>query len=537
MPMSPTSPQAEGSAWVKALRPMLDRRVLAMSFLGFSAGIPLLLIFSSLSLWLREAGVDRGAVTFFSWAALGYSFKFVWAPLIDRLPLPWLSRWLGRRRAWLLVAQVGMVGAILLMASIDPAQGQGNLSLMALGAVLLGFTAATQDIVIDAYRIEVAETSLQAMMSATYIAGYRVGMVVSGAGALYLAAALGSTAEHYVFSAWRWTYVAMAATIMVGIATTLSIPEPPSSRGQDRRYGAVAYLRLVSVFAGAAAAFVAAFFLTGDEFSALNHWAGDGPLTAFLAETLRFLLAILAAGLSGWLLVRLGLVETGMARETWISPVLDFFNRYGPGTALLLLALIGLYRISDVVLGVISNVFYQDLGFTKPQIATAVKTFGVIVSIAGGLVGGLMAARYGVMRILMLGAILSAATNLVFVWLAWAGNDATILYLAVAADNLAAGLASAAFVAFLSSLTSVAFTAVQYAIFSSLMTLVPKVLGGYSGTLVGAIGYPAFFVFTTLIGVPVLLLVWLAGRHLLPSNSSGPPSAPPDATRHARSGA
>jgi len=190
-----------------------------------------------------------------------------------------------------------------------------------------------------------------------------------------------------------------------------------------------------------------------------------------------------------------------------------------------------------VVLGVISNVFYQDLGFTKPQIATAVKTFGVIVSIAGGLVGGLMAARYGVMRILMLGAILSAATNLVFVWLAWAGNDATILYLAVAADNLAAGLASAAFVAFLSSLTSVAFTAVQYAIFSSLMTLVPKVLGGYSGTLVGAIGYPAFFVFTTLIGVPVLLLVWLAGRHLLPSNSSGPPSAPPDATRHARSGA
>ena len=203
-----------------------------------------------------------------------------------------------------------------------------------------------------------------------------------------------------------------------------------------------------------------------------------------------------------------------MARELWVAPVLDFFARYGVRTALLLLALIGLYRISDVVLGVIANVFYQDLGFTKTQIATAVKTFGVVVSIAGGLLGGLMAARYGVMRILMLGAVLSAATNLVFVWLAWAGNDAAILYLAVGADNLAAGLASAAFVAFLSSLTSVAFTAVQYAIFSSLMTLLPKVLGGYSGTMVEAIGYPRFFVLTTLMGLPVLLLVWLAGRHL-----------------------
>jgi PAT family beta-lactamase induction signal transducer AmpG len=203
-----------------------------------------------------------------------------------------------------------------------------------------------------------------------------------------------------------------------------------------------------------------------------------------------------------------------MARETWIEPALDFFRRYGLKTALLLLALIGLYRISDIVLGVISNVFYQDIGFSKPQIATAVKTFGVLVSIAGGLLGGLMATRYGVMRILMLGAILSAATNLIFVILALAGPNLSLLYFAVAADNLAAGLASAAFVAFLSSLTSVSFTAVQYAIFSSLMTLLPKVLGGYSGSIVDGIGYPGFFIFTTLIGVPVILLVWLAGRSL-----------------------
>lgn len=502
------------ASWGAALRAFLDSRVIAMFFLGFSAGIPLLLIFSSLSLWLREAGVDRGAVTFFSWAALGYSFKFVWAPLVDHVPWPFLTRWLGRRRAWLLVAQLAILTAILLMAAIDPAQGGASLTYMALAAVLLGFSAATQDIVIDAYRIEAAETSLQALMSATYIAGYRVGMVVSGAGALFLAAALGTTAEHYVYEAWRWTYVAMAGTLGVGILTTLLIREPAGRRAASRRHGGWDYFRLLLVFAGGVGAFVGAFFLSGDAFAAGRALAGEGPLLGFVFEALHFLLAILAAGLTGWLLVRLKLVDPDMARELWVAPVLDFFARYGVRTALLLLALIGLYRISDVVLGVIANVFYQDLGFTKTQIATAVKTFGVVVSIAGGLLGGLMAARYGVMRILMLGAVLSAATNLVFVWLAWAGNDAAILYLAVGADNLAAGLASAAFVAFLSSLTSVAFTAVQYAIFSSLMTLLPKVLGGYSGTMVEAIGYPRFFVLTTLMGLPVLLLVWLAGRHL-----------------------
>ncbi len=509
-----TDPIITNGSWRASLRPFFDRSVIAMCFLGFSAGIPLLLIFSSLSLWLREAGVDRGAVTFFSWAALGYSFKFVWAPLIDRLPLPLLTRWLGRRRAWLLVSQLAIASAILLMAATDPALGGSSLTHMALAAVLLGFSAATQDIVIDAYRIEAAETSLQAMMSATYIAGYRIGMVVSGAGALYLAAALGSTSEHYVFAAWHWTYIAMAGTALVGITTTLLIPEPVSGRVDTRRYGARDYFRLVIVFASAALAFVATFFLSSEGVGVLQAAVGEGPLMGFLLESLHFLLAILAAGSIGWLLVSLGVVDRAMARETWVAPVLDFFERYGTRTALLLLALIGLYRISDIVLGVISNVFYQDMGFTKTQIATAVKTFGVVVSIAGGLLGGLMANRYGVMRILMLGAILSAGTNLIYVWLAWVGNDAAVLYLAVTADNLAAGLASAAFVAFLSSLTSVAFTAVQYAIFSSLMTLLPKVLGGYSGTMVEAIGYPAFFVFTTLIGVPVLLLVWLAGRHL-----------------------
>lgn len=504
---------AKPLSWAEALQAFLHPRVITMLFLGFSAGIPILLIFSSLSLWLGEAGVERKAVTFFSWAALGYSFKFVWAPLIDKLPLPFLTAWLGKRRAWLLVAQALIIVAIVLMGSIDPALGQDHLVLMAWAAVLLGFSSATQDIVIDAYRIEAAETRLQAMMSSTYIAGYRLGMIVAGAGALFLASWLGSEKEHYVYAAWQWTYWAMAATMLVGVVTTLVIPEPEQQQADRYHYAALDYLRLVLVFAAAVSVFVLVFAYTKGTF---GEWQAvvDDAFAGFGLEALHLLLALLLAVLMGWLLVALGAVNRAMARDTWFAPMVDFFRRYGVRTAFLLLALIGLYRITDIVPGVISNVFYQDLGFSKPEIATAVKTFGVVVSIAGGFMGGLFATRYGVMRTLMLGAILTAFTNLVFVWLAYVGHDVTVMYTAVTADNLAAGFASAAFVAFLSSLTSVSFTAVQYAIFGSLMTLLPKTIGGYSGTIVDNIGYPGFFIFTTLIGIPVLWLVWAVGKHL-----------------------
>jgi PAT family beta-lactamase induction signal transducer AmpG len=298
------------------------------------------------------------------------------------------------------------------------------------------------------------------------------------------------------------------------VVTTLVVREPEVERSVAYQYAGADYARLVAVFICSAAAFAGSFFVSSGAFGAASEAIGGGALTAFLLEAVHFALAIACAVAVGWALVSAGLVNKAMARETWVAPVLDFFRRYGLATALLLLALIGLYRISDIVLGVIANVFYQDLGFSKPQIAKAVNTFGVIVSIAGGFLGGLLATRFGVMRILMLGAALSAATNLLFVALAYAGHNVPLMYLTVAADNLAAGLASAAFVAFLSSLTNVSFTAVQYAIFSSLMTLLPKVLGGYSGSIVDGVGYPGFFIFTTLIGVPVLLLVWLAGRKL-----------------------
>jgi PAT family beta-lactamase induction signal transducer AmpG len=235
-------------------------------------------------------------------------------------------------------------------------------------------------------------------------------------------------------------------------------------------------------------------------------------LSAFLIETLRLAAALLVTWLVAMLLVKSGLVDYALVEQTYLMPVRDFFNRYGWSLAWILLALIGVYRISDIVLGVISNVFYQDLGFSKSEIAAVVKTFGVVMTIAGGFIGGLLSIRFGVIRILFLGAVLSAATNLLFMLLANVGYNMTWLYIVISADNLSAGIASAAFVAFLSSLTNISFTAMQFAIFTSLMTLLPKLLGGYSGSMVDALGYPGFFLLTALLGIPVLVLIIVTAR-------------------------
>ncbi len=504
--------------WRQALSAWTHPRVVTMLFFGFSAGVPLLLIFSTLSLWLREAGISRSAVTFFSWAALGYSFKFVWAPLIDTLPLPLLTSVLGRRRAWLLAAQTAVITAICLMAFTDPAAGDAQILRMALAAVLLGFSSATQDIVIDAYRIECAPAELQALLSSTYIAGYRIGMLVAGAGSLYLASWLGTEKGHYLYRAWQWSYLAMAAVMLTGVITTLVIPEPETQLAREP-LSARQYLRFLLLFLVCAATFAATFFLTGQPLAhARAALAGSLPgharLIGFGLETLRLGAAIGAAVLMAWLLILVRAVDRAMVRQTYVAPVMDFFDRYPLKTALLLLLLIGLYRISDIVLGVIANVFYQDLGFSKPVIASIIKTFGLGMTLAGGFLGGALTLRYGIMRILFLGALLSSITNLLFLWLASVGDNITVLTLVIAADNLSAGIATTSFVAFLSSLTSISFTAVQYAIFSSLMTLLPKLIGGYSGTMATAWGYPGFFLATTAMGIPVLALIWLAARHL-----------------------
>ena len=529
--------------WLAAAAIYTDRRAITLFLLGIAAGLPFLLIFSSLSIWLNEAGVARDTVTRFSWAALAYSFKFVWSPLADALPLPFLTRTLGRRRAWLLLAQCGIIAAICLMALIDPAR-PGALPQMALAAVLLGFSSATQDIVIDAYRIEIAphDAAMQAATAASYTAGYRCGMILSGAGALLLAGFFGSTALVYHYPAWRATYLIMAALMGIGIATTLLVREPPAvARATPRPPGD--NLRLLALFAVAVAALIAAY-------RALDALpAANGGILALLRETLRLAGGLAAAASAGMLLVRTGLVRRELAWQTWLEPLADFFRRYGRA-ALLLLALVGLYRSADIVAGVITNLFYQNLGYSKAEIASAVKIFGVAMTLGGGFLGGLLAQRYPLMRMMMAGAVLTATTNLLFVLLAWYGDKSAwlplaavadapqwqvlcpslsgiaralaaaqdgklwLLYGVVGFDNLAAGIAASVFIAFLSSLTSIRFTAVQYAIFSSLMTLLPKTLGGYSGGIVDAIGYPAFFTFTALLGVPVLALVYWTERRL-----------------------
>jgi PAT family beta-lactamase induction signal transducer AmpG len=513
-----TGSNKDKRSWAETVRAWLHPRVITMLFLGFSAGIPILLIFSTLGIWLTEAGVSRSAVTFFSWAALGYSFKFVWAPLVDRLPLPYLTRRLGRRRGWMFTSQLMVIGAICLMGSIDPSQSHGQLVMIAWAAVLLGFSSATQDIVIDAYRIECAEKELQGMLSASYIAGYRIGMMAAGAGALAVAAHVGTSKELYVHQAWQTAYFAVAFCMLVGVITTLLIPEPErSAQARQIDYTTAEYGRFFLLFLSAVGVFVLTFYYSGPMVARFAELGGRvfpllGRVIAFLVEVCRLFGALIAALVMARLLVAAGLVDRAMVNDTYIDPVKDFFMRYGLRMAGLLLLLIGFYRVSDIVLGVIAMVFYTDIGFIKEEIAKVVQVFGILMTIAGTFLGGMLIVRYGVLKILFAGAVLSALTNILFMLLALHGPDIWLLKAVIAADNLAAGMAAAAFVAFLSSLTSVSFTAVQYAIFSSLMTLFPKLIGGYSGTIVTSIGYPKFFLLTTLMGVPVLLLIWLVRK-------------------------
>ncbi len=506
----------------------LHPRVAALLFLGFSSGLPLLLIFATLSLWLREAGVERSAVTYFSWAALGYSFKFVWAPLIDKLPLPVLSRLMGQRRGWLLVAQFAVIGAIVGMAFCDPGTAQG-LTTMAFAAVALGFSAATQDIVIDAYRIEAADESMQALLSSAYVAGYRGGMLVAGAAALYLAAGFGSTAGNYIYAAWQWTYLCMAAAMLVGVATTLVVREPVRREVSAYFHGAPDYARFLLLFVLVVGTFAGTFVALGDWIDSAAAWLSGvaglhETLAAFLMQALRLGASVGLALAVARLGVAAAVVRSAMVRDTYVAPVVDFFARYGRA-ALPILLLVGFYRVSDIVLGVIANVFYYDMGYSKEIIATATKVFGIWMTILGGFLGGWLALKYGVMRVLMLGAVLTVATNLLFIALAASPGDLPLLYVVIGADNLTAGLASAAFVAYLSSLTSLRFTASQYAIFSSLMTLFPKLLGGYSGTVVEGFGYAYFFLGAAALGVPVFFLVALAARHQEARREAGSPSA------------
>lgn len=423
-------------AWLCTLKVYTQPASWRMLALGFSAGLPLLLVLGTLSFWLREAGIDRTTIGYLSWVGLAYAFKWVWAPLVDRLPLPGLTRRLGRRRSWLLLSQLLIAAGLLGMASQNP---QLALTPMVWSALVVAFGSATQDIALDAYRIESASMQEQAALAATYQTGYRLAMIWAGAGVLWVATLAQGAQLGYAVRAWQVAYSVMAACMVVGIVTVLLSPEP-----QPR------------------------------------------PLPP-------------SRSVQEWL------------HSALVAPFADFIARYR-WQAALVLGLIAVYRISDVVMGIMANPFYVDMGYTKAQVAAVTKIYGVLMTLLGAFVGGAMAMRWGVMRVLMLGALLSASSNLLFAWLAGQAPTTVGLTLVVSADNLAGGIASAAFIAYLSSLTNVQYSATQYALFSSMMLLAPKWLAGFSGQFVDAYGYSPFFISTAALGLPVLVLVALAAR-------------------------
>lgn len=499
-------------SWGEAIKAYMDKRAWVMLLLGFSSGLPYLLIFSSLSIWLKEAGFDIKVITMFSWAMLGYSFKFVWSPLVNAVPIPLLTKWLGQRRSWLLIAQIIVAFAIFMLGSFNPTSNI-VLDYMAFFAVLLGFSAATQDIVIDAYRIEIAEKSMQAVLSGMFMAGYRIGLIAAGAGALFLAEYLGSTKSAYHYVAWQQTYYIMASLMLIGIVTTIAIKEPTVTRTQHER-PLSDYLQLFLLFVISVVALIVSFIVIGNVLPETTS-----KFLGFIFETIKFIGAVLFAVGTALLLLKANLIKKQVAVEMWVAPIQDFFIRYGK-KAVWLILLIGLYRISDIVAGTTSNLFYVNLGFSKTDIALAVKTFGMAMSIFGGILGGLLAERFKIMNAMLIGAILASTSNLLFVMLAGKGHDFFYMYVAVMFDNMASGLASAIFVAFLSVLTNIRFSMVQYALLSSLMTLTPKILGGYSGAMVENMGYPTFFTFTALIGIPVLFLIYMVDKHVMSQDAA-----------------
>ncbi len=433
---------AERLSWAQALQVYTRPRVVTMLFLGFSAGLPLLLVFGTLSAWLRDIGVDRSTIGHVSWVATLYALKFAWAPVVDRVPIPVLTRCLGQRRGWMLAAQIGVITGLLAMATSDPTDSLGAVVACAL---LVAFSSATQDISIDAWRIEAVDVEYQGAMAAAYQIGYRVGMIAAGAGALYLAD----------FHSWSVSYTSMAMLMLVGVATTFLIGEP------DRRISDQTWRQEQRVI----------------DFLARNRDA---------SPRLRNLVA--------WFI---GAV---------VCPFTEFFARNGRW-ALVILLFIGMFRLSDITMGVMANPFYIDMGYTKSEIASVTKVFGLVMTMLGAVAGGVMVAHFGVMRMLLVSAVLVALTNLIFAWLAAQQPLIELLMLVISADNLSGGMAGSVFIAYLSGLTNRAYTATQYALFSSLMLLPAKLLGGFSGDVVDATDYEVFFVYAAVLGVPAILLV------------------------------
>ncbi len=424
--MADPTPRTPG--WTRSLAVYLQPRVLAILFLGFSSGLPLLLTASTLAAWLTEANVSLAAIGAFALVGIPYSLKFLWAPLVDHLPIPWLDRRLGRRRSWALVTQAALMAAIVGLGLSQPASTPG---LTAFFAVLIAFCSATQDIVIDAFRVELLEERQQGAGAAMVVLGYRLGMLFAGAGSLMLASVI----------SWPVVYMLMAVAIAVGSVTVLLCPEPIERRPPR-----------------------------GGE-----------------------------QGVRGWI------------ERALIAPFADFIKK---PAWLWILAFIALYKVGDALAGVMAMPFYLDIGFSKPEIAGVSKVFGLVATIIGGLVGGVLVSRMSVIPSLLVCGVLQMVSNLMFVFLAWAGHDLGALTLTIAVENVASGMGTAAFVAFLSGLCSVQHTATQYALLSSLSSVGRTVLASPGGWLAQQISWMGFFAFTTVAALPGLVLLLYLMRRL-----------------------
>jgi PAT family beta-lactamase induction signal transducer AmpG len=477
------------------LSPLLNPKSLRMFFLGFAAGLPILLIFSTLSVWLFKAGVNRATITLFSWVGFAYSFKFIWTPIVDNLKLPILGK-LGHRRSWLLLSQLMIILSLIFISFTDP---KTSLICTAIAAIFIAFSSATQDIVLDAFRIESASKNLQGALSSMYLTGYRIAMIVAGAGSLWIASFLGT--EIYNQKVWQQVYQIMALLMLFGVLTVFYSSEPKIKRNIEKNSNQK--IKFFIAFLVSLAGFILCYLYFKDLFDSKD------PIINFLNEFIKIIFCFLIFALIIFFLIKIKFLNKESAKNAYAKPILDFLNRYGSKATSILL-LIGLYRISDVVLGVMANVFYIEKGFSIAEIATYSKFFGTIATIVGGVIGGLASVHLGVMRSLFIGALISALSNILFAWLALVTADVKILAFVITADNVASGFAGATFIVYLSALTSIKFTATQYALFSSAMLFLPKLIAGYAGGFVNLFGYPTFFIFTAIIGIPVLLLImWI----------------------------
>ena len=468
---------------------------LKMLLFGFSSGLPILLVFSTLSVWLSKAGIERSTITLFSWAGFAYAFKYLWSPIIDKFSLPIFKKF-GHRRSWLLLVQFLIIFSLILTSFTDP---QKNLYATAFFIVLLAFFSASQDIIIDAFRIESVSQSKQGYLSSMYIAGYRVGMLVSGAGSLWLASYFGS--DNYDQIVWQKVYCIMALFMAVGIFANLTSNEPKVKKNLFKKTNNHLIFFLSIIFT------ITIFIYL---YSNISFSVKDNNLLIFVLTFLKLIFCFLVSGILLMLMTKFKIVEKKMVAESYIAPIMNFIKKYGR-FALIILMLISLYRIADVVMGVMANIFYIEKGYSIKDIATYSKFFGVFATIIGGLLGGYFASKKGTMTALFLGALIASLSNLLFAWLATVDANINYLIMVITADNISSGFAGAAFVIYLSGLTSIKFTATQYALFSSIMLFLPKLIAGYSGAWVDVMGYSNYFILTALLGMPVLFLIYWIG--------------------------